>query len=300
MPTIPRAIQQFRADWQRRHDSPPTLDSETLALQGFCAASDPPLARSSSREVDRFLDAPQPQGLSPATINRRGYVLKHVFDVRNDPQRVGATPVTPSHVLRRRRALPRALATAQLEPLLAQLQHPMDTALFLRMWRGGWRVAEGAQLQRKDSDGSQQAGLVEQGTGRKDRRVSRSADAVTRLRECLKPRPSVVPGAAVFWHQTRPSRTLSVTARQKNMARDAKAAGIVASGQSLRHTFASNVLAHGAELVASREWLGPASITASERYAKASNHQVKQESRRTRNKSPPAESGLRGTRPEVP
>jgi site-specific recombinase XerD len=284
MPTIPRALQQFRAYLPRRLYSPPTLDSYTLDLQVFFAASDQPLERLSVREVERVIEAQHQQGLSPATITRRLYALKHFFDFLNDPQLVGAIPVKPSHVLRRSRALPRALSTEQREPLFAQIQHPMDKALLLLMLRCGLRVSEVAQLKLKDIDWSQQAVLVEQGQGRKDRRVSLSADAVARLCECLKQRPSEVPGDAVFGNQKRPSRALSVKAIQTKMARYAKAAGIVASCHSLRHTVASNLREQGAEIVSIRELLGPASITSSERYAKASNQKVKQESLRTMKK----------------
>jgi site-specific recombinase XerD len=284
MPTSPSALQQFRAYLQRRHYSPPTLASYTLDLQVFFAASDPPLERISFREVDHFIDAQQQQGLAPATINRRLYALQHFFDFLHDHPVVGATPVKPSHVLRRSRALPRALSTEQRESLLAQIQHPMDKALFLLMLRGGLRVAEVAQLKRQDIDWSPQAVLVEQGKGRKDRRVYRSADAGASLRECLTQRPSGVPEDIVFWNQKRPSRTLSVKAIQKKMARYAKAAGIVASCHSLRQTFASKLLEQGAESVSSRELLGHASISSRERYAKASNQQVKQEYLRTMTK----------------
>ena len=63
---------------------------------------------------------------------------------------------------------------------------------------------------------------------------------------------------------------------QKKMERYAKAAGIKASCHSLRHTFASNLLEAGAEVIAIKELLGHASIASSERYAKLSNQRVKQ------------------------
>ena len=44
------------------------------------------------------------------------------------------------------------------------------------------------------------------------------------------------------------------------MERYAKAAGITASCHSLRHTFASNLLEHGAEVVAIRDFLGHSQI----------------------------------------
>ena len=77
---------------------------------------------------------------------------------------------------------------------------------------------------------------------------------------------------------------LSVKAIQKKMERYAKAAGLTASCHSLRHTFASNLLEHGAEVVAIRDFLGHSQIASSERYAKVSSQKVKQEYLRTMQK----------------
>ena len=44
----------------------------------------------------------------------------------------------------------------------------------------------------------------------------------------------------------------------------------------MRHTFASNLLDEGAEVVSIKELMGHASIKSSERYAKLSNQRVKQ------------------------
>jgi site-specific recombinase XerD len=43
-----------------------------------------------------------------------------------------------------------------------------------------------------------------------------------------------------------------------------------------RHTFASNLLEEGAEIVSIKELLGHSSLETSERYAKLSNQRVKQ------------------------
>src|SRR5262249_20232109 len=63
---------------------------------------------------------------------------------------------------------------------------------------------------------------------------------------------------------------------RKKVERYAKAAGIEASYHSFRHTFASNLLEEGAEVVSIKELLGHSSIESSERYAKLSNQRVKQ------------------------
>lgn len=125
---------------------------------------------------------------------------------------------------------------------------PVPNDLCLVMLRCGRRVAEVAQLTVEQSDWEQQALHMVQGKGRKERRVSLSPDALARLRACGALRPPGVPAVSVFWNRKRPTARLSIKAIQKNMARYAKAAGVTASCQSLRHTFASNLLEHGAEI----------------------------------------------------
>ena len=180
--------------------------------------------------------------------------------------------------------LPKALSLDQVRQLFAQIHHPMDKALFLLMLRCGLRVSEVVHLTLDDIDWTQQAIRIDQGKGRKDRRVYVSPDAVTHLKTCLTYKPAHVPGTAVFWNQKRPHRPLSSTAVQKKMERYAQAAGITASCHSLRHTFASNLLEQGTEIVTIKELLGHASIASSERYARVSNQKVKQEYMRSMQK----------------
>src|SRR5262249_49419480 len=103
-----------------------------------------------------------------------------------------------------------------------------------------------------------------------------AADALAALRACLACRPAGVPDAVLFWNQKRPQHPLSAKGIQKKLERYAKAAEIKASCHSLRHTFASNLLEEGAEVIAIKALLGHASIQSSERYAKLSNQRVKQ------------------------
>jgi site-specific recombinase XerD len=178
---------------------------------------------------------------------------------------------------RQGRPLPTALSQDQGQQLLAQLHHPMDQALFWLMLRCGLRISEVVHLTMDDIDWTQQAIHIVQGKGRKDRRVYTAPDAVTTLRTCLPLRPAHAVGTSVFWNQKRPHRPLSITAVHKKMERYAKAAGMKTRGQALRHTFASNLLEYGTELVTVKAFLGHASIASSERYARGSHQKVKQE-----------------------
>src|SRR5881398_1115801 len=278
------ALDRFRAYLERRQFSAHTVASYTLDLHLFFAEVAVPLAQVSFHEVDQFVESQQQYSRSWATINRRLNALKHFFDFCLDQQWVAGNPVKPSHFVRRGRPLPKALASEQVQQLLAQIAHPMDRALFLSMLRCGLRVSEVAQLKLEQIDWEQQALHIIQGKGRKDRRVYMSPDAVASVQQCLAQHPGARAQGYVFWNRKRAQQPLSVKAIQKKMERYAKAAGITASCHSLRHTFASNLLEHGAEVVAIRDFLGHSQIASSERYAKISSQKIKQEYMRTMQK----------------
>ena len=278
------AIARFRASLERRQFSAHTIVSYTIDLRLFFTEVAVPLAQVSFREVDQFVEMQHQHGRSWATINRRLNAVKHFFDFCLDQQLVGGNPVKPSHFVRRGRPLPKALSREQVQRLFAQIDHPMDRALFLVMLRCGLRVSEAAQLKLEHIDWEQQALHIVQGKGRKDRRVYLSPDAVASVHQCLAQHPGARAQGYVFWNRKRQTRPLSVKAIQKKMERYAKAAGITASCHSLRHTFASNLLEHGAEVVTIRDFLGHSQIASSERYAKVSSQKIKQEYMRTMQK----------------
>ena len=278
------AIDRFRAYLERRRFSAHTVVSYTIDLRLFFTEVTVPLAQVSFREVDQFAERQHHHGRSWATINRRLNALKHFFDFCLDQQLVAGNPVKPSHFVRRGRPLPKALSREQVQRLFAHIDHPMDRALFLVMLRCGLRVSEAVRLQLEQIDWEQQALQIEQGKGRKDRRVYLSPDAIASLRQCLEQHPGERAHGYAFWNRKCPARPLSVKAVQKKMERYAKAAGIAVSCHSLRHTFASNLLEHGAEVVTIRDFLGHSQIASSERYAKVSSQKVKQEYLRTMQK----------------
>jgi site-specific recombinase XerD len=273
----PMEVERFCEHLRVRNYAHHTLASYHLDLRLFFTEIDKPLRQISWRDVDEFIAQQHQQGLAATTINRRLHALKRFFDfLVLEQEQLSVNPVKPSHYLKQGRALPKKLSAEHLTRLFARIAHPMDRALFLLMLRGGLRVSEAASLKASAIDWEQHALLVEQGKGRKDRMVYLSADAMASLRACWQMRPPAVPGDYVFWNQKRRDRPLSIKAIQKKMERYAHAAGIVASCHALRHTFASNLLEAGAEVVSIKEFLGHTSVASSKRYARLSNLKVKQ------------------------
>jgi site-specific recombinase XerD len=270
-------IQRFCQHLRTRHYSRHTIESYALDLQLFFEEIQKPVSQITWRDVDHFIAQQHRQGLAATTINRRLHAVKRLFDyLVLETERLPTNPIKPSHFLKQGRPLPKKLSGQQVKQLFATISNRMDRALFLLMLRSGLRVSEVAQLKVRDIDWQQKALLVRQGKGRKDRWVYLSADTVEGLRECLSIRPAVVPGEYFFWNQKLKNQPLSIKAIQKKMERYAKAGEVDASCHSLRHTFASNLLEEGAEVISIKEFLGHESISSSERYARLSNQKVKQ------------------------
>ncbi len=270
-------IKKFCDYLRMRNYSPNTIESYAIDLRLFLSEIELPLRQVSWREVEQFIRHQHEQELAATTINRRLNAIKHFFDYLIIEQELLETnPVKPSHFQRIGRPLPKKLMQNQVKELFKQMTNQMDRALFLLMLRCGLRVSEVAKLKVSEIDWNQQALLVKQGKGRKDRWIFLSDDVVTILQECLLLRPPTVPDDLFFWNQKRKKEPLSIKGIQKKMERYAKTAEVKASCHSLRHTFASNMLEEGAEIVSIKEFLGHSSVTASERYAKLSNQKVKQ------------------------
>lgn len=270
-------VEQFCQHLRVRNYSPHTVESYRIDLGLFFAQAKKPPRKVTWRDVDRFVESQHEQGLAATTINRRLNAVKHFFDfLAEESVSAPINPVKPSHHLRTGRSLPKKLSGAEVRQLFSGIDNEMDRALFLLMLRSGLRVSEAARLRVSDVDWEQGALFIKQGKGRKDRLVYLSSDAASELKQCLRLRPATVPGERLFWNQKRAGQVLSIKAIQKKMERYAKASGVKASCHSLRHTFASNLLEEGAEVISIREFLGHSSVASSERYARLSNQKVKQ------------------------
>jgi len=273
----PPEVEQFCQYLKVRNYSPHTVESYRIDLRLFFAQAGVRPGKVMWRDVDRFVAQQHEQGLAATTINRRLNALKHFFDyLAVESTSAPVNPVKPSHLVRTGRSLPQKLTREEVRKLFAGISNEMDRALFLLMLRCGLRVSEVARLKVSDVDWEQEALIVRQGKGRKDRRVYVSPDAAAELKQCLRLRPAKVPSDRLFWNQKRPGQPLSIKGMQKKMERLAKEADVKASCHSLRHTFASNLLEEGAEVVSIKEFLGHSSVASSERYARLSNQKVKQ------------------------
>jgi integrase/recombinase XerD len=196
--------------------------------------------------------------------------LREEREIDNDP-----TAVIDSPKLARR--LPEVLGLEEIDRLLAAPDRATprglrDAAMIETVYATGLRVSELVKLRVEDLDLAQGCARAT-GKGRKQRLVPLGEVATDLLRRYLaeaRATFSRAPGGALF--VTRLGRGMTRQGFWKLLAAYARAAGIRARvhPHRLRHSFATHLLARGADLRAVQAMLGHADISTTEIYTHVS------------------------------
>ena len=227
-------------------------------------------------------DADRPPA-STATIHRKTACLRSFY---RHVRREGLLESDPTATLtppRRSRKLPHVLTRGEIDRLLSQPRgmEPAalrDRALLEVMYACGLRASEAIGLELTDVDLEDRV-LRARGKGSKERVVPIGQPAVQALRAYLeRGRPGLVKGARedhVFVNFR--GGALTRQGLYKIVRRHAVTAGLAdrMSPHTLRHTFATHLLAGGCDLRSVQEMLGHADVSTTQLYTHLSSQRLK-------------------------
>ncbi len=220
---------------------------------------------------------------SPATIHRKSACLRSFY---RHLRREGIRDSDPTAALtapRRGQRLPHVLTRGEVATLLEQPKGTepaalRDRALLEVMYASGLRASEAIGLELADIDLEAQV-LRARGKGSKERLVPVGRAAARAARDYLeRGRPRLVSDpteAHVFVN----FRGLGLTRQglYKIVQRHAKSAGLAdrMSPHTLRHSFATHLLAGGCDLRSVQEMLGHADVATTQLYTHLSSERLK-------------------------
>ncbi|MDR2371230.1 MAG: tyrosine recombinase [Treponema sp.] len=175
---------------------------------------------------------------------------------------------------RRGMRLPETFASGQVARILAAVDTstPLgvrDRALYTLIYQAGLRVSEAVRLNVRDLEFSRKSGIARvTGKGSKERLVIFGADAAQWLARYLKEsRPRLAGSRTVpALFITKAGKRLSRKGIWKNFVPLTATAGASSKLHSLRHTFATELLANGADLRSVQELLGHADLSTTQIY----------------------------------
>jgi integrase/recombinase XerD len=262
--------------------------SDLLQYGTFLASAKLDPLAVSHHELASFLaglaagDSERPP-VAPATLQRKAACLRSFYRHMRREGVIEHDPTAELRGPRKSQRLPQVLTRDQVMRLLAAPSGTdaaalRDRALLELMYACGLRVSEVVGLELTDVD-TEAAILTARGKGSKERIVPVGREAIAALRVYLeRGRPRLV-GLATEPHLFVNQRGHGLTRQglYKIIQGHARAAGLDGkmSPHTLRHTFATHLLAGGCDLRSLQEMLGHADIATTQIYTHLSADRLK-------------------------
>jgi site-specific recombinase XerD len=268
----------FRRYLKRRNLSPHTVRCYEHQLKRFFNVTEKPMLEVTAGDVQRFIEQLQGRGLKAKTINCYLNSLRQLYEFwRQEQEAEMVNPVNPKYFLKQEQPLPAVIAPEALERLLSVVKQPRDRAIFLLMLRSGLRVQEVAGLRRQDCDLMRRRLMVRQAKNRRERIAYLSPDTIEVLQAYLCQRPAAAAGEPLFLGRKGRSKRKGLTVRaiQKVLERYRLNVGLSIHCHQLRHTFASDLLTAGADLVVVQDLLGHRQVQTTQNYCRVANEKVR-------------------------
>jgi integrase/recombinase XerD len=247
---------------------------------GWLATSGLDASSVHEHDLERYVASLREAGRAPSTVARTVATLRGWFGYLVEERHLSSDPTGRLRPGRRPRSLPRPLAESEMIGLIESVvgETPMDRrdrALLELLYGTGARVSEATGIELGDLDFDEELVLVT-GKGNKQRLVPMGRA----LREAL--RDYLAPGGRSSFRDAATHGRLFVNARGGALSRQgvdlivdrrALAFGIERSRISahvFRHSCATHMLAHGADIRVVQELLGHASIGTTQVYTAVS------------------------------
>ena len=258
--------------------------NDIVLFQKFLELEKTDLASVGEETVTRYVAFLFNAGYSPRSIMRFCSSLRHLYRFMAEE---GMIPENPTDVLETPRAfrlLPKYLTDAEVEALLSlpDVETPMgqrDKAMIELLYATGLRVSELIHLKVNDLNMAE-CFLITFGKGAKERLVPFTDTARDWVERYLNDgRIATLKGKESFvLFLNRFGNGLSRQGFWKILKAYGRRIGIAdkLSPHTLRHTFATHLLEHGADLRAVQMMLGHSSITTTEIYTHISMDRLKQ------------------------
>ena len=215
------------------------------------------------------------QKKSAASINRFIASVRGLFAYARKFHYIKINPALELKTVKNPKRLPRFMTGAEVDRLCEApankelLWEKRDRALFEMLYSSGCRVSEMASIDLADFSGDYSSVIVT-GKGKKDRRVYFEADAQKALADYLADRRKRFGEAdtekALFVNQQGKRLTVRGITYIVDRYSGVEGTNHHVSPHAFRHTFATAMLAGGADVRMVQELLGHASISTTQRY----------------------------------
>jgi integrase/recombinase XerD len=248
-----------------------------------------PIERVSDREVEEYVASLRAAARAPASVARALVAVRSFHRFLVDESGSGSDPTDGVGAPRVPTGLPKALAEDDIEALLGAVVGDdaiarRDRAILETLYAGGLRISELVALSLRDID-LDEGVLRAQGKGNKERVVpiGRPARAALAAWLSAQGRDALTPAR---WARRDDAEAVFLNARGGRLSRqgawgvvrrhgDRVGFGARLTPHVLRHSCATHMLDHGADIRAVQELLGHASISTTQVYTRVTTDRLR-------------------------
>jgi integrase/recombinase XerC len=279
---VTRFLQYLTAERNASHLTVKSYREDMQALNEYlqdCLGRIPRPSEVSTLDLRGYVAAMHDAGYSKSSIARRLASLRTFFRFAQRDGMCDSNPAKPLRNPRPARNLPHFLSTEELARLLtAPPSHDRlglrDRAILETMYSAGLRVGETVAINVGDAD-LDEALLRIRGKGRRERLAPIGSYALKSLKQWLEARRVAEPAppgpdAPLFVNKFGQRITTRSVARMLEKYLKLTGLDLRTSPHSLRHSFATHLLNHGADIRSVQELLGHKSLATTQIYTHVS------------------------------
>lgn len=291
MPFVPDTLQAAIEEFLVYQENVRNLSTNTIigyrndlnALCGMLGGGERPLDSIGRDDLRVCIGELSRKQMAASSINRFIAAVRSLFAYCRRFEYISNNPAAEITTVRQPRKLPRFMTEAEVNTLCSLpenrelLWQARDDAIFKLLYSSGCRVSELAGLKLTDLSADFRSAIV-RGKGGKDRQVFFSSQACTALRKYLLERKARFPTSsgvqALFVNLKGKSLTSRGIRYIVERYSGVEGTNHPVSPHAFRHTFASTMLAHGADVRVVQELLGHSSISTTQRYTHITTAQL--------------------------
>lgn len=268
---MPLDIREFLARKKMKGCSDGTIEQYKDLLSDFALWVRKDLRQVKDLDILAYLDYRAKLGASNRTLDGKRLILSSFYTTMHETGKMAYNPSKTVDPVKYKAKVREPLNDMELEQVRSSCKTLREKAIFETLYATGCRVSELVGINYADIDKMSRS-VVITGKGDQERYVFFNAKAMLAIKKYLDSRKDHNP--ALFVSSRRPHNRLGKEAIEREIRAIGKRSGIdrPVFPHLMRHTFATDLLEHGASLNEVSELLGHRKLDTTKIYAKISTN----------------------------
>ena len=270
---FPMDIKEFLIRKEMKGCSSGTLVQYRNLLSDFYMFVKKDLREVKDYDILSYLKYRENLGASKCTIDSKRLIISSFYTFMHDTGKISMNPTKTIDRIKFTAKVREPLGDMELEMVRSACQTPRERALFEVLYASGGRVSEVAKMNYQDIN-QMNWSMIILGKGNKERVIFLNAKAILAIKKYMETRTDS--NAALFVTERKPHNRLGKESIERILHKIGERSGIgrCVFPHLLRHTFATNLLSHGAPIEEVSELLGHQKLSTTQIYTKINTSEL--------------------------